>query len=203
MPDKQIQLEIFEQSYKARKGKEADTLASDVLQKTKFPTQACVILSCALIVIIVVFVTGIERGKRIARNQKAAPHIAIPDNQRATQSIALSDNQFAVQTTNVKTIEKATGERQALPSDKKLEKEEKDATLPSSQYVIQVATYKKDSSFIQKEIAKLKQKGFKTLVKVSGDYKIIFAGNFKNAKEAHEQVKILKKTYKDCFVTKI
>lgn len=208
MPDKQVQLEFFEQSYKIRKGSEIPTRAHDVLQKTKFPTQACVILACALIIIIVIFTTGIERGKRIAKNQTAAPQVAAlaPDAQRAVAvRTAIPSPQPAPERS---AIPQSQPIAQAIkvtrpPPDKKLEKEEKNVTLSSSRYAIQVATYKKDSSYIQKEIAKLKQKGFATSVKTSGDYKIIFAGNFKNAKEAHEQVKLLKKTYKDCFVTKI
>jgi hypothetical protein len=69
-------------------------------------------------------------------------------------------------------------------------------------YVIQVATYVKEDIAL-KEAEKLKDKGYPVFISKKGKYIVIFVGEFKNKKEAEENMRILKKRYQDCFMRRL
>lgn len=192
MSNKPVQLEIFEQDYKSRRNSLSDAHSDTAVHHSRFPIQTCVIVSCSIIVFISVFVLGIEKGKSLVRNNTSVA-ITKKTPEPDTNTIAPLPN------TN-KPLSPQEQTTPITPINKNLEKNEKSAIVSASKFVIQIATYKKDSSYVEKEIAKLKQKGFEAFVKKSGDYAIIYAGNFENKQKAQERLKELKKTYKDCFV---
>lgn len=202
MSAKHIQLEIFEHGHKTKRNKGVIISSAAALERNKFPTQICVIASCVIIVSIAIFALGIERGKQIAKNEETSPRIKTQNDRFAAQKRPSKTVQ-AKKPSSIKRPSKTIQTKKPSSANKKLVKKGKSAKLPASQFVIQVATYKKNSSYIQKEVAKLEKKGYRALVKTSGDYMIIFAGNFRNKKKANEQLRILKKTYKDCFIKRI
>ena len=195
MSNKQVQLEIFEQGHQPQKSNRPYVQTDAPVAQSQLPVRISVIAACSIIVFIAVFALGIERGKSLENTKNSAPdHEIIAEN---TQSPAEVTPKIPAVPITQPIQEELT------PINKTLEKDKKNDTLNPSRYAIQIATYKKDSSYVKKEIAKLKQNGFKPLIKTSGDYMIIYAGDFENKETAQEQLKKLKKTYKDCFIKKI
>ncbi len=198
MSGKQIQLEIFQLDQKNKKMGRADSSLSEKSLEPKFPTQLCIKAASLVIVIIMSFALGIERGKVISRNRIPNSLIATDKPQNISQDIAqevsLTTKEIVIKNDEIKKTPVAT---------KKLQKQEKDDSLRASKYVIQVVTYKKDSSYIEKEIAKLKLDGYSTMVIPSGNWIQICAGKFADEKDAQTHLRKLKQTYKDCKIRKI
>ncbi|MFC1753456.1 SPOR domain-containing protein [Thermoproteota archaeon] len=193
MSQKPEQLNMFKQDFKVKKLKEEpkDFPIAPSRPAAKFPTQICVKTSCVLIVLILIFTLGIERGKTISKKKI--------DTDYDTSSLAKVEKPPIEK--EIK-LTKAVIPKPAAPK-KKLEKKKKTAKLNDSRYIIHIVTYKKDSSYIKKELDTLKKRGYKPFIKKSGKYVVICTGEFKNKKEAQTQLTKLKTTYKDCFIKKI
>lgn len=187
MNHKHVQLEIFEQSYKAKKEASRNMYISEKMADFKFPTKICIQTACLIIAIIISFALGVEKGKKVSRINSSPRYLAENKPEKIKKEISIKKRE-AIETP----IE-----------NKKLEKEEKNDTLMTSGYIIQVASYKKNSSYIQREVAKLESNGYKTTTVAGGDYMGICAGMFSDKKEAQKHLKQLQRTYKDCFIRKI
>ncbi|MFC1645612.1 SPOR domain-containing protein [Candidatus Omnitrophota bacterium] len=183
----QTQLEIFEQSHRIKKGPRPH---SDTLEKVadfKFPAQLCIKLACIIIVVIISFALGVERGKILSKKKVSTRVLADREPAKINKEVATKNDKI-----------------QKVPLDnKKLEKKEESDKIQHSGYIIQVASYKKNSSYIDREIAKLKRNGYDTITISGNKYMGICAGKFSNKKEAQKYLKQLQRTYKDCFIRKI
>ncbi|MBL7196886.1 MAG: SPOR domain-containing protein [Candidatus Omnitrophica bacterium] len=182
-----MQLEIFEQGPRVKKEIKTHRDISGKTSEFKFPTQLYIKFACLIIVIIMSFALGVERGKIISRKEISTRFQADSKSPEITKNIATKDEKI-----------------QKQPVDnKKLEKKVKDEKIQTSGYIIQVASYKKNSSYIEKEITKLQRNGYDTLTISGGEYMGICAGKFTNKKEAQKHQKELQRTYKDCFIRKL
>ena len=191
---KPMQLEIFQDAYKAKKPKNTYSGAVDDAPEFKFPTQLCVRAACLLIVVLVSFALGVERGKLLTKKKISTRVLAEGKSEEIIKEIVIKEE---VEKTEVKV------QKEEPPvADKKLEIEEKDDTIVTSGYMIQVASYKKNSSFIDRELANLEKSGYNTHT-VSGNNYMGICARFNDKREAQKHLKILQKTYKDCFIKKI
>ncbi|MCF7887163.1 MAG: SPOR domain-containing protein [Candidatus Omnitrophica bacterium] len=95
--------------------------------------------------------------------------------------------------------------KEAKAKEKETEKiEEKNKTIETKEllYGIQVASFRKFSSANQ-EAEKLRKKGYPVKIEEKGKYSVVYAGKFKDAKEAEKDLKKLKKIYKDCVLRRL
>jgi len=69
-------------------------------------------------------------------------------------------------------------------------------------YTIQVVTYRTEDR-AKKEISTLRAKGFDSQIIKRGIYFEVCAGAYSSTKEAQEYLKLLKQTYKDCYIRQI
>ena len=183
----QIQLEIFEHTHKAKKEINNENSISGKILDFKFPTKICIQAACVVIVIIISFALGVEKGKKISRLDSSPRYIAENKQIEPNEATSLA-KQEAIE---------------APAENKKLEKKEKSDTLITSGYIIQVASYKKNSLYIQKEVEKLENSGYKTMTVAGNEYMGICAGMFSDKQEAQKHLKELQRIYKDCFIRKI
>jgi len=189
MDEKQIQLEIFEQGHKAKKEASRDKLVPENIVDFKFPTKACIQAACLIIAIIISFALGVEKGKKVSKENVSTRFLA-------ESTLPSQEIQKEIPVKKEEIIETPV-------ENKKIEKEKKSDTIMTSGYIIQVASYKKNSSYIQKEVEKLQSNGYKTITVAGGDYMGICAGMFSDREEAQKHLKELQRTYKDCFIRKI
>ena len=187
MSHKQIQLEIFERGSKTKKGLKVHRETSDNFPVHRFPTQLCVKVACSIILLIMSFALGVERGKVISKRQISSRFLADGKTQEITKEFNVKNNKL----------------KRPPVAIKELENKEKSDKIIASEYIVQVATYKKNSSYVKRETAKLQKSGYKTLTITSGKYMQVCAGKFANKKIANKHLNKLKQIYKDCFIRKI
>ena len=174
MTQKQVQLEIFELGHKSRRDSSGYAEISEKTPQVKFPTQLCVKIAYIVIIAVISFALGVEHGKTTAKSNNSARFVA-----------------------EKKVIQAPQAEKEEIQKPVAV----KPTTIEG--YIIQVATYKKDSSFIDKEASKLKQKGYTPVIIPSKEWAQLCAGKFASKKIADEHLKKLEQTYKGCFVRKI
>ncbi len=131
----------------------------------------------ALMVMLVIYALGVEKGKRLV----------MVNRERAEK-------------------EEAKGMRQAMPEKSQIAAgvQEKlgEETAPPKQYAVQVATFRKKTS-ADEEVKRLEKYGHKINVIDAGDYYQVCVGEFISEGDANKMLKILRNRYKDCYVKKI
>jgi hypothetical protein len=204
MTQKQIQLEIFDRDSKAKKESKSE---GDIIQDVaefKFPTQLYIKISALIIMVIVSFALGVERGKVISKRNISTRFIADNKSTEIGQEIPIKKATTQEEQSAKNTAKNKIAEDKTKVSDKaKTEEKTKDTKINTPGYIIQVASYKKNSSFIDKEIAKLQKNGYNTLTISGGEYIGICAGKFANREEAQKHLSQLQRIYKDCLIRKI
>jgi len=149
------------------------------------------------------YALGIEKGKRIAKQTFAdASRNLVKENQQDNVSKPQDQQHITQQQKDLKV------EQPKIPVIKNETKKETTTTQPLLEnnfkgYIIQVATYKKDSSYSQREISALEKRGYKIHLIPSGEYLQVCAGTFNTKEDAMSHMKELKKIYKDCYIRKI
>ncbi|MCK4994237.1 MAG: SPOR domain-containing protein [Candidatus Omnitrophica bacterium] len=166
---------IFQDHYKSSFTVSCDTLI--------------VIIIALLMVNLSTFAIGIEKGKSLTNadskkivNKKQKQLLAIEKPEVPQQVIAtIKEPQYAA-----KIIAPKAAESQEINTDKK-------------GYIIQIVTYSSNSN-ADKEAQKLKDQGYRSNVRKSGEYFIVYSGTYESKTSAIEKLPGLKKRYKDCFV---
>ncbi|MFQ5952061.1 MAG: SPOR domain-containing protein [Candidatus Omnitrophota bacterium] len=157
--------------------------AQRFLPHVRVPTEYTVIIAIGiLILMIVAYAVGVERGKRIQAAQLAKerlPKAQVLENKRVTTTTRVTEPEKKEQAAPVatKTIEKAQA------------------------YTIQLASFKNEDS-ARAEIVKLKKMGFKASFSKKGSWYQVYIGGYRNMEEALEARKKLVKYYKDCYIRK-
>ncbi len=172
---REIQKELFEeftQPVRLRK-KILGPGAGKRIYNIRLSNEQLIFIFIGLVILLVIcFSLGVERGKRIviARREPAK--------------------------------EKVVVEKKAeTPIEEKISKEPVIVKEVSSPYVIQVAAYK-DNKQAEKEKELLEKRGYVAEIAKSGKYYIVYVAGFANRKKAESIAKKLKHRYKDCFVKK-
>jgi ABC-type dipeptide/oligopeptide/nickel transport system permease component len=188
MAQKQIQLEIFDLGQKVKKGYSQDRAEVEKLAQAKFPAQLCVKIAAFLIMIVVSFALGVEHGKSIARINGSVKNIA---ENKITPFIKANP------------AKKQNTQQQTITNENIAKEKINQNPITSDEYTVQVATYKKDSSYVDKGVSKLKQQGYVAVLIPSDEWMQLCAGKFSSKKIANEHKKKLEQTYKGCLVRKI
>lgn len=232
MNQKQLQLEIFCDDYKTKKINQTTIIQKEILNRQKFPIQLCISVASGLILVIIAFALGVERGRFLSEKKITVKNIidtkidekklktinndaAIKENEFLKSTLVSNKSEemgknssisyFSDNTIISVAVKNKSKQTEKLLSDinKNIEKKEKNVTIKNSKYTIQLATYKKNSPHIKEEVSKLKQKGYVPFMMESGEYLVVYTGEFIDKIEAQTQLNKLKRTYKDCLIKKI
>lgn len=158
-----------------------------------------------LVILVVAFSIGVERGKRVVYRAEgaASPVQTTVINNRNGEEIeqqpsrAISEKEL-LQPAQV--IAQTAGEPTNLSAT--AEAIQKVAENISGKYTIQVASFRKEQH-AKKEADTLKQKGYESLVLPKGDYSIVCVGTFENKDQAQSFSKKLKQQYKDFLIRRL
>jgi sensor c-di-GMP phosphodiesterase-like protein len=153
------------------------------------PVDTTILLIVVIILLfIIAFSWGVERGRRLTLKD-----LSIEVNSQKENIVAKD-----------KLHHKAIKEVQEKETEKIEEIKEKNKIIETEKplYGIQVASFRKLSSANQ-EAKKLRKKGYPVKIKEKGEYSVVYAGKFKDKKEAEQNLKKLKKIYKDCIVRRL
>ncbi|MDD5617872.1 MAG: SPOR domain-containing protein, partial [Candidatus Omnitrophica bacterium] len=174
--------------HKTRKDSIVNKIDVDQVSEPRFPTHLCLKAASLIIVAIVSFALGVEHEKIASRNS----NYTISNSERKITQISKETP-----------LNKEEAQKPVMAADNSARANSKESSASSEGYIIQVATYKKDSSYIKQETLKLKQKGYVPFFIASGNYMQLCAGKFSSKKIANEHLKKLEQTYKGCYIRKI
>ena len=175
-----------------------------------------------MMIAIVVFIVGVERGKKLAAltskipvtQSYRYPPFSVSKEKNMSLSLVeeekkLKENYQNLDKTKSYTISEPKKDNNFLTSRKEEIKAEKKADAEKSPnnsdgtklYTIQVATYR-EQALAQKEMQQLKKKGYSSFIIPSGKFYEVCTGSYFEKNKAYNCLKSLKKTYKDCFLRK-
>ena len=139
------------------------------------------------------FAIGIEKGKSLAEETNKEIIKKTLTNKRQIELLAVEKPKATEQKTA------ASIEPQYVSAVKTPEKSAPVLNTDQIGYIIQLVTYSSDSN-AAKEAEKLRAEGFRSNVRKSGEYFIVYSGTYDSKTSAIEKLPVLKKRYKDCFV---
>ncbi len=207
--NQQIEFEVFPKDNKSNyaylSGIKGDSQTESTQINVVFSHQSVIIIFiCAIMLLVASFSLGVEKGKLVSRSATTEEKEKIQDtatiastttiDPKQITDLAEKNQQTAVkQIETIKEVAKTTEASVAINAN----------TQPSAgNYSIQVASVKSESAAkgLTETLAK---KGISAFTRSSGKYTIVLAGNFSSKEEAQPSLKVLKKTYTDCFLRKI
>ena len=199
---KQSQFELFP----------ASSSATDVYEKSRYPfsirnltvsLENIVVVAISFVMIIVLFYAfGIERGKRAVIAQDA---------QAEKKTGNFSENAIIVISSEEKLDKESTEVIEKVKQQKVVEEKIEVIEIPKYEYqpqivqdhfTIQVASFQLDRSARQ-EASTLKKKGYEISVLRKGKYSIVCVGKFDQRNDATKYSSKLKKRYKDLMVRRL
>lgn len=181
-----IQKELFEEFVEADKKKHLKAKFWPGPKRTiTLSYEHLIFIAMAFIITAAVFFSlGAERGKRLQ-----VKSLALVEKESRQTPVQIAEILEPVQK------EAATKEEKAGLQPKEAGGKKEVVSV----YTVQVASYvKKDSA--DQEAQRLKEKGLKPFVFLSGNYYIVCGGEFKSKTEAASEQKRLRKIYPDCYV---
>jgi len=212
---KPVQLDLF------ARGKAEETRREDF--RDRFSSK--IILSWENLVVGVIFITlsfllffslGVERGKRQVgmdpelgdsnlKQATAAPQPAPVTSIANSANIQLARN-FVPKVTPRKSDVDFTKVGQSSPTSQikvlQVVSVTDENTPAIKKYTIQVATFGKDD-FARQEEGRLKGQGYQTIIKSSGQWRVLCVGSFSDKQEAEATLRKLKSKYHDCYVRRL
>lgn len=172
-----------------------------------FSHQSVIILFlCIVMLLVASFALGVEKGKLITRSKEisekqevaaAAVTSALPGANAAVSapSAKLQESIASLPAVNSLTPATKPALQPPVPAAQEMPK-------PQAGFAIQVASLKSENA--AKTLAdSLSKKGISAFTRSSGKYTIVLAGTFSKKEEAQANLKILKKTYTDCYIRNI
>lgn len=176
------------------------------------PVDTTVFFAVILILLfIIAFSWGVERGRALsirdfAASQKslASPKLlaALPDTDRLDQE--LSQNPDLVELNPQSETKKRKPEVEAdFKETEPLRKIDQPESSPvTSGYRIQVASFRTERS-AREEASRLENTGLPVVIEQSGNYSVVYVGNFPSEAKAKTVLDELKTTYHDCILRKL
>ena len=180
--DNAQQFELFQELEKAKSNKSLKPEGANVPDFRRFK-RAIFLVIYSIIVLIIGFAFGVERGKKKAGHENA-------------------DNPAQVEKLVIKTSAKDV--RPAVKQPKtKAAKADSPASIgdAGSKFSIKLASFK-NLETAQRELAALKNKGYAAYLVTGKGFSKLYSGPFKTKEEAQSLLKNLKARYPDCFITK-
>ncbi len=173
--------------------------------------ESIVVLTIAVVIVMIVsFSLGIEKGKRLSQAAErpvrevaviAPRSTAVPQPEERPQA---SNYQVANKIEQIVPLSVAVIPEQKTieTSDAQVAVEEVPEKTVDKFYTIQVASFKK-RKFAQEEAMALKDKGYDIMVVPKGKYSIVCVGKFSLKEDAKIVSQELKKKYKDCLIRRL
>ena len=147
----------------------------------------------ALMVVIVGFCLGVERGKQLVVARADSSPAAVP-------AIASPAPLLAAPTVPVTPVIPAP--RLIPPSASQAPTRTRVADASEDRYVVQVASFA-DRAEAEASRARLAKQGVGASVAAKGRYYVLFAGGFSTYAQATEAAGHLRDSYRDCFIRKL
>lgn len=158
---------------------------------------------------------GVEKGRRQAKSESVL-EVTSPKEVRVSiqpvpvvtfgnTSTQLAKSFFPKVATKRADIDFSKVEQNTAPSQIKviqMVSEQYGNNPDVKRYFIQVATFQKDE-FAKKEESNLKSQGYKTTIKTSGQWWVLYVGSFNDKQEAEILLKKLKSKYHDCYIRRL
>jgi len=182
-----------------------------ILSYISVPVEYIVIVSItALILMIISYAIGVERGKNIAgkmdENVVGIAKITLQTNSSENFSNEINfDSGKEKQKADVGFPEEENYVSEDVPEEEirnVLELEEEDILPEVSSYTVQLASFKNKEAAIS-ETYKLKDKGINAEYVRKGDWYQVYAEGFLTIEEARVAQQMLAQYYKDCFIRKM
>jgi len=197
--DEHKQLELFSYRADGRKVKRSKEAEMPAESERKIPTRIVLMSASVLLIAIISFALGVERGKTISKTTATTRHLAQGEPISSIQKTIEQKKEIVAPTSPQKQLTQSPAPR---IQKQKTKASANTGTLERG-YFVQVATYRKNSSFVKKEVDKLEKKGYNALIIPSGKYAQVCAGVFSTKRDAQRHLEKLKQKYKDCFIRKI
>lgn len=172
----QKQLELFKTDQDRPKIFRRDSYRTSFFSVVKIHEKAIVVTIGFIIVSLISFSLGVEKGKGLIKGQS--------ENRE-------EKNLYAQQSLKEKVLE-------VNPVRNTTQK----ANNKKAEYTIQVATFR-TKTYAQKEVERLKKRGLQTLIIPRGEFVTVCVGNFSEKQEAKISLNQLKKIYRDCFIRRL
>ncbi len=187
---RQIQYDFITGSNEPRREKSKWSF-TDLFKVTLNPEHIIIGLVFAIMLSLISFSLGVEKGKKIVSVQTKDEKIVIKDDVATKKKEAEPQiKEVTVKEEKPKLIEKKA------PASIETKEINVDA------YTIQVASFKK-KSFAEKEAVRLQKYGYEIVILPKGEYVIVCVGNFQSKKEAESFSAKLKKQYNDCIIRRL
>lgn len=202
----QKQQELFEE-FVIREKRKGRLFGAFKFKKPIFPQQRLTFsfsyetLIIALIGVVlsasILFSLGVERGRSLEFSSAISSPGAV---QPVTETTA---NEIKISPANVVIEQSAEVQKEATVKPEK--KQEVVKTAPSAAadkpFTIQVASYK-TRNLAEKELTRLKNKGYSSDILKKGDYFILCVGSYAKKELANQALPYWERRYKDCIVRK-
>lgn len=195
---KQSQFELFPGSpaRSPEKSRQRFTLAHVTLS-----FENLIVLGVVFIMLMVVaFSWGVEKGKRMIRNDLKQ---AIGKENLQASNVYPNPEMTGEAEEKKETVSALYSPQEEEPSDNTAVDPIQTQLVPEKGvdkgYTVQVASFRKES-FAQEETKALEGKGYEVFVLPKGKYYIVCVGTFAESREAKAFSQRLKLKYKDCFI---
>ncbi|MGE5279243.1 MAG: SPOR domain-containing protein [Deltaproteobacteria bacterium] len=194
----QIEFDVF-----PRGGKDDYSYLSDIKKDASspesltvaLPQQSVIILVlCVVMLLVVSFALGVERGKLIARN-------SVPPAPAAWEKPAAPAAETEIRVSSTQPVKEIQEPAAAAAPQAPAPPAQQEGPAAGN-YVIQVASLKTEEA-AARLAQTLSKEGWPSFTKASGDYVVVLAGSFSKKEEAQNRIGELKKTYTDCFIKQI
>ena len=149
----------------------------------------------------VLFALGVERGKQLARVERAAP--LIPQH-TFVQSQPVGPVAVPQASAQIPGAGKRAGDAEnamspATPEQRQRAKPEKERAPDRTRYAVQVVTYTR-MQLARKEMDLLEARGERAFLVTNDGRTKVYVGPFGNRANASEKLVTLRGTYRDCFI---
>ena len=161
-----------------------------------------IVVSIVLLMVVVVFFSfGVERGKHIADVSEGPEKINLANETKGAIIAAPLEAQD-MDEAKIQVLSDQNRPKVLEPHEEILELPVGIEREPDNYYTIQVASFKLEKS-AQREAMGLKQRGYDTLVVPKGSYSIVCVGKFTQRHDAKAFSTQLRSKYKDCLVRRL
>ncbi|MFC1548537.1 SPOR domain-containing protein [Candidatus Omnitrophota bacterium] len=199
MTEPGLQRDFFNGQYYEKKGRKPSLLRryseQRFLPHIKIPVEYVVIIAIGILMLAIVsYAVGVERGKRLS---------GIGPEEPTKESVITSEEKdVRDMPVPVKEEAKSVQKRERAKTDVEKAPAQKRRTVVrkvESVYLIQLASFRNQDAAV-KEAVKLNQKGIATEIAKSGDWYQVYAAGYRTIEEARDAKKKLSVDYKDCFI---
>ena len=201
---KEKQGELFAE-FQTQQAKGAPYLKKGMLSGKKFTLnlsyENIILVFISLIMLLVIFFSlGVEKGKRLVQNNRRE-HSTRLKNEISEEETMVKNNAMSEKKES-DTAEYKRTVSEEIEIEGKREAKEKTTILPLKPYTIQVVAFKKTES-ANREMERLKNKGFDTFLIHSDKWIQVCVGRYINKEASKNDFEILEKKYPKCYFRKI